>query len=165
MTRTVGDAGLLLDCLAASSPDPRDANSMHAPPWQKAAVQAHPPAAASWAATSSVDPLRPLAGLTVGLPAEFHVGGIDGDALAAWEAAAATLEGLGATLVPVSVPAVRCAAHSAHTKARAMSWEPRACAPAALPFPLHIITFAAVTKNAHSHSPTLPRPVTLHSSA
>jgi aspartyl-tRNA(Asn)/glutamyl-tRNA(Gln) amidotransferase subunit A len=47
---------------------------------------------------------RPLAGLRVGVPAEFFGAGVAGDVLAATRAALAQLHKLGATLVDVSLP-------------------------------------------------------------
>ncbi|ACY19231.1 Asp-tRNA(Asn)/Glu-tRNA(Gln) amidotransferase subunit GatA [Haliangium ochraceum] len=85
LTRTVEDAALLLELIAGL--DPRDASSIDAP------VPAYREALAEG-----------LAGRRIGLPDEYFRGGADAEVLAAVERAAEVFRGLGAELVPVSLP-------------------------------------------------------------
>ena len=90
MTKTVEDAALLMDVLAGH--DPLDATSLDVPP---------PRLAGCWA---GMDPARPLAGTTLGLPKEYFGDGLDAEVRALTEAAAKRAEALGATLREVSLP-------------------------------------------------------------
>jgi aspartyl-tRNA(Asn)/glutamyl-tRNA(Gln) amidotransferase subunit A len=89
-----------LDCAhllqAMSGFDERDATSAQRPvgDFVADATAARPQATAG----------RPLAGLRVGVPAEFFGAGVAGDVLAATRAALAQLHKLGSTLVDVSLP-------------------------------------------------------------
>ncbi len=85
MTRTVRDAALVLEAIAGH--DPKDATSLALPvPRYRDAVG------------------RGAAGLRVGVPAEYFVAGMDPVVEAAVRAALGVLEGLGATLVELSLP-------------------------------------------------------------
>ena len=90
MTKTVEDAALLMDVLAGH--DPLDATSLDVPP---------PRLAGCWA---GMDPARPLAGTTLGLPKEYFGDGLDAEVRALTEQAAKRAEALGATLREVSLP-------------------------------------------------------------
>ena len=90
MTKTVEDAALLMDVLAGH--DPLDATSLDVPP---------PRLAGCWA---GMDPAKPLAGTTLGLPKEYFGDGLDAEVRALTEAAAKRAEALGATLREVSLP-------------------------------------------------------------
>ena len=90
MTKTVEDAALLMDVLAGH--DPLDATSLDEPP---------PRLAGCWA---GMDPARPLAGMTLGLPKEYFGDGLDPEVRALTEQAAKRAEALGATLREVSLP-------------------------------------------------------------
>ena len=88
MARTVRDAALVLEAIAGH--DPRDATSLALPvPRYRDAVG------------------RGVAGLRVGVPSEYFVAGMDPAVEAAVRAALGVLEGLGATLVEVSLPHTR----------------------------------------------------------
>ncbi|HTL06355.1 MAG TPA: Asp-tRNA(Asn)/Glu-tRNA(Gln) amidotransferase subunit GatA [Gemmatimonadales bacterium] len=87
--RTVADAERVLAVIAG--PDPRDATTLPHPPLQPA------PAPAS------------LAGLTVGLPAEYFPADLDPGVRAGCDAAIARLRDLGARVVEVSLPHTRYA--------------------------------------------------------
>jgi len=93
--RTAEDCALLLDAMAGH--DPRDSTSIDRPKEDYRRSLAGPPA----------DPARPLAGLRIGLPEQYFGDGIDGDVAAAVDGALDALRRLGATTVPVSLPAVR----------------------------------------------------------
>ena len=93
--RTALDCALMLDAMAGH--DPRDSTSIDRPKESYHRALATPPA----------DPAQPLAGLRVGLPEQYFGDGIDGEVAAAVAAALETLRRLGATTVPVSLPAVR----------------------------------------------------------
>ena len=90
MTKTVEDAALLMDVLAGH--DPLDATSLDVPP---------PRLAGCWA---GMDPAKPLAGTTLGLPKEYFGDGLDAEVRALTEQAAKRAEALGATLREVSLP-------------------------------------------------------------
>ncbi len=90
MTKTVEDAALLMDVLAGH--DPLDATSLNVPP---------PRLAGCWA---GMDPAKPLAGTTLGMPREYFGDGLDAEVRALTEAAAKRAEALGATLREVSLP-------------------------------------------------------------
>lgn len=85
LTVTCEDAAIMLDAMAGF--DPRDSTSVDAPP---------PRAADSLGQT--------VAGLTIGLPAEFFGGGLDSAVAASVQAALAELEKAGARLVDVALP-------------------------------------------------------------
>ncbi len=94
MARSAEGCALLLS--AMSGYDERDATSAERPPQDyHAAMRAPRPGAT---------PGRPLAGLRVGLPAEFFPAGLSPDVEHAVRAALAEIERLGATLVDVSLP-------------------------------------------------------------
>jgi len=87
MATTTRGAALLLQAVAGK--DPLDSTSIDAPvPDYAAAIGAHPS----------------VAGLRVGIPREYFVEGLDADVEAAVRAAIAKLEGLGATVVEVTLP-------------------------------------------------------------
>jgi aspartyl-tRNA(Asn)/glutamyl-tRNA(Gln) amidotransferase subunit A len=90
--RTAQDCALLLTAMAGR--DERDSTSMDRPAEDYAAVLAQRPA----------EPARPLAGLKVGLPAEFFGDGVDADVARAVDAAVGGMRRLGATAVPVALP-------------------------------------------------------------
>jgi len=83
--RTVADVARLLGVLAG--PDPRDSTALTSP-------------VPDYLAALGGD----LAGLRVGVPEEYFVGGMEAAVEAAVRAALTQLEGLGATLVPLSLP-------------------------------------------------------------
>jgi aspartyl-tRNA(Asn)/glutamyl-tRNA(Gln) amidotransferase subunit A len=93
--RTALDCALLLDAMAGH--DPRDATSIDRPKEAYARALSAAPA----------DPSRPLAGVRVGLPEQYFGSGVDAGVAAAVEAALETLRRLGATTVPLSLPAVK----------------------------------------------------------
>lgn len=88
-SRTVRDAALLLHVITGK--DPHDATSLEVRP------------TAPW--VSAVDPSQ----MRVGLPEEYFGDGMDRRVRARVEAAIETLKGLGATLVPISLPHTRYA--------------------------------------------------------
>ncbi len=94
IARSAEDCALLLS--AMSGFDERDSTSAEQAPQDYHAAMLRPREGAS--------ALRPLAGLRIGLPAEFFPAGLSPDVEAAVRAALAELERLGATLVPVSLP-------------------------------------------------------------
>ena len=93
--QTAEDCALLLDAMAGH--DPRDSTSIDRPTEDYRRALATPPA----------DPARPLAGLRIGLPEQYFGDGIDGDVAAAVDGALEALRRLGATTVPLRLPAVR----------------------------------------------------------
>ncbi len=82
--RTVADAGRVLEVIAGS--DPRDATTVDAPPLVRE--------------TTPVS----LQGLRIGLPAEYFPSDLDAGVRAGVDRVAAALRGMGADLVPVSLP-------------------------------------------------------------
>ena len=88
--RTAQDCALLLNAMAGH--DPRDSTSLDRPREDYAR-----------------DLARPLAGLKIGLPAEYFGAGIDADVAAAIDGALAEFRKLGATTVPVALPNVKLA--------------------------------------------------------
>ncbi|WP_425256794.1 Asp-tRNA(Asn)/Glu-tRNA(Gln) amidotransferase subunit GatA [Rubrivivax sp. RP6-9] len=94
MARSAEDCALLLS--AMSGFDPRDATSAERAPQDFHAQMLGTRAGATAA--------QPLAGLRIGLPQEFFPDGLSADVAAAVRGALAALEGLGATLVDVSLP-------------------------------------------------------------
>jgi len=92
--RTAEDCALLLGAMAG--PDARDSTSVDRPVDDYAGSLAARPA----------DPSRPLAGLRVGLPAEFFGDGVDGEVARAVDAAVGELRRLGAQTVDVALPRV-----------------------------------------------------------
>jgi aspartyl-tRNA(Asn)/glutamyl-tRNA(Gln) amidotransferase subunit A len=103
IARTVEDAGALFEVVRGG--DGRDeacgvgvgAGGGGGP----RAAAAHPPPLPAAGA--------PLRGLRVGVPAEYHVAGMDAAALEWWEWGAAALAAAGAEVVPVSLPHTRLA--------------------------------------------------------
>ncbi|MFY7973711.1 MAG: Asp-tRNA(Asn)/Glu-tRNA(Gln) amidotransferase subunit GatA [Rubrivivax sp.] len=94
MARSAEDCALLLG--AMSGFDERDATSAERPPQDYRAQMLAPRDGASAS--------RPLAGLRIGLPAEFFPPALAADVNGALRGALAALEKLGATLVDVSLP-------------------------------------------------------------
>jgi aspartyl-tRNA(Asn)/glutamyl-tRNA(Gln) amidotransferase subunit A len=90
MARTARDCALLLNAMAGH--DARDSTSIERP-----------------AEDYARDLDRPLAGLKIGLPAEYFGAGVDAEVGAAVEAAVAALRRLGATTVDVALPNARLA--------------------------------------------------------
>ena len=88
--RTARDCALLLNAMAGH--DPRDSTSIERP------VEDY-----------TRDLERPLAGLRIGLPAEYFGPGVDAEVGAAIDAAVAELRRLGATTVDVALPNARLA--------------------------------------------------------
>jgi aspartyl-tRNA(Asn)/glutamyl-tRNA(Gln) amidotransferase subunit A len=102
---SAADCAALLTAMAGF--DARDATSLERPAEDYVAGLAAPPVPAGRgeAATAS----RPLAGLRVGVPAEYFGEGLAPDVERAVRAGLATLESLGAALVDVSLPRTRLA--------------------------------------------------------
>ena len=94
LARSAEDCALLLS--AMSGFDTRDATSAQRPPQDFTAQMRQPREVAS--------PGKPLAGLRIGLPAEFFPDTLAADVAVAVRSALAELEKLGATLVDVSLP-------------------------------------------------------------
>ncbi len=94
LARSAEDCALLLS--AMSGFDERDATSAQRPAQDYARLMQQAREGASAA--------RPLAGLRIGLPREFFPAALAGDVDGAVRAALAELEGLGATLLDVSLP-------------------------------------------------------------
>ncbi len=92
LARTVADAALVLDAVAG--PDARDSTCLPLP---------HPPCFSE--ALSSL-PASSLAGVKVGLPAEFRVQEMEASVVAAWDEGARLLRDAGAQVVPVSIPSI-----------------------------------------------------------
>ena len=88
--RSVMDCALALNAIAG--PDPRDATSVRREP-------------TAYTATLGQD----IKGLRLGVPEEYFVDGMDSGARKAVEEAVSTLEGLGASVRPVSLPTTRYA--------------------------------------------------------
>ena len=95
IARSAEECALLLG--AMSGFDPRDSTSLELPPEDFVAASAKPVTAA---ATESA----PLAGLRIGLPAEFFGEGLKSDVRRAVESGIEALGRLGAEAVPVSLP-------------------------------------------------------------
>lgn len=94
MARSAEDCALLLNVMSGF--DERDSTSTPRPPEDFAAAMRAPREGASGA--------KPLAGLRIGLPAEFFPAALAADVGGALRSALAELEKLGATLVDVSLP-------------------------------------------------------------
>jgi amidase len=88
MTRSVGDAAIVLEAIAGF--DDKDPSSLHSP--------------APTAAECLSNPQGNLAGMRIGYDPEFASEGMDAGVRVAIEQALTVLENLGASLVPVSVP-------------------------------------------------------------
>jgi aspartyl-tRNA(Asn)/glutamyl-tRNA(Gln) amidotransferase subunit A len=86
--RTAQDCALMLNAMAGH--DPRDSTSLDRPREDYAR-----------------DLGKPLAGLRIGMPAEYFGDGIDADVAAAIEGALAEFRKLGATTVPIALPNVK----------------------------------------------------------
>ncbi len=95
LARSAVDCAVALGAMTGF--DPRDSTSLELPPADFAATCVRPPGPA---ATDSA----PLAGLRIGVPAEFFGEGLAADVRAAVEAGIAALGRLGARVVPVSLP-------------------------------------------------------------
>ncbi len=95
MARSAADCALLLNAMAGF--DERDSTSL-----ERADEDYTRHLGKAWAAGG--DAGKPLAGLRIGLPAEYFGAGLADDVRAAIDAALKTYEALGATLVPVSLP-------------------------------------------------------------
>ncbi|MFT3800394.1 MAG: Asp-tRNA(Asn)/Glu-tRNA(Gln) amidotransferase subunit GatA [Burkholderiaceae bacterium] len=89
--RSAADCALLLDAMAGF--DPRDSTSLTEPDRED----------------FGRDLDKPLAGLRIGVPAEFFADGLDDDVRAAIDAAIAQLEALGATRREIRLPRTRLA--------------------------------------------------------
>jgi aspartyl-tRNA(Asn)/glutamyl-tRNA(Gln) amidotransferase subunit A len=89
MARTAKDCALMLQTIAGR--DPKDATSVDVP-------------VPDYLAGLSSDGPRPLAGLKLGVPKEYFGQGITAEVEQSVRAALKTLEGLGATLIEVSLP-------------------------------------------------------------
>lgn len=87
MTRSCGDAALLLDAVAG--PDPKDPNSLDLP-----------------APACAADPAGGVKGLRIGVPEAFYFERVEPEIAAAVRGALGRLEGLGATLVAVELPSM-----------------------------------------------------------
>ncbi|MEO5345665.1 MAG: Asp-tRNA(Asn)/Glu-tRNA(Gln) amidotransferase subunit GatA [Magnetococcus sp. YQC-9] len=85
MTRDCADAACLLQVMAGH--DPKDSTSIDAP------VPDY---------TAALD--RPIQGMRIGLPEEYFTAGLHPESRAAIEAAIEIYRGLGATIVPISLP-------------------------------------------------------------
>ena len=90
MGRTVADCALVLSVIAGH--DPRDATSVNREPKDYAAALG-----------------QDIKGLRLGVPEEYFVDGMDPGTRKAIEEAVSTLEGLGASVRPVSLPTTRYA--------------------------------------------------------
>ncbi len=90
MTKTVEDAALLMNVI--SGKDPMDATSLD--------VEV-PDYTTAWA---GADPEKPLAGMTLGIPAEYYGEGLDPEVRALIDEAKARAVAMGATLKEVSLP-------------------------------------------------------------
>ena len=93
--QTAHDLALLLNAMAGH--DPRDATSLDRPREDYART------------IVAEDGAKPLAGLRIGLPAEYFGAGTDPDVATAVGAALALLRALGATTVDIALPNVRLA--------------------------------------------------------
>ncbi len=91
LARSAADCALLLDAMAGF--DPRDSTSLPAPDRED----------------FGRDLDKPLAGLRIGVPAEFFGDGLDDDVRAAIDAAIAQLEALGAARREIHLPRTRLA--------------------------------------------------------
>jgi len=91
--RTAEDCALLLQTMAGH--DPRDSTSIDRPREDYARWLREPRSG------------KPLAGVRIGLPKEFRGDGVDAEVAGAVEAAIAELQTLGATLKPITLPAVK----------------------------------------------------------
>ena len=110
ITRTVGDAALMLDVLATTSPDSMDATSVTTPPPPGGylPVGYRPPGHdGGGQGGQGGQGSQWLKGLRVGIPREYHVEELHGSTVAAWEEAAAAMADAGAEVSTVSVPMVR----------------------------------------------------------
>jgi aspartyl-tRNA(Asn)/glutamyl-tRNA(Gln) amidotransferase subunit A len=97
--RTAEDCALLLAAMAGH--DARDSTSLARPVDDYLrGVRERPP---------GHDAARPLAGLSIGLPAEYFAGGVDPEVAAAIDAAVTALRALGATTVAIGLPNVNLA--------------------------------------------------------
>ncbi|MFN9771248.1 MAG: Asp-tRNA(Asn)/Glu-tRNA(Gln) amidotransferase subunit GatA, partial [Burkholderiales bacterium] len=102
---SAADCAALLTAMAGF--DARDATSLERPAEDYVAGMAAPPVPAGRGEAPTAS--RPLAGLRVGVPAEYFGEGLAPDVERAVRAGLATLESLGAVLVDVSLPRTRLA--------------------------------------------------------
>lgn len=103
MSRSVGDAALLLDCLASSTPDKRDSMSNMTPPHSFSTSDSF--LQTVFDVTDGKKDL-PLSGMVVGIPKEFSVEGLHESGRSAWIHSMQLLEEQGAEVVTVSIPSV-----------------------------------------------------------
>jgi aspartyl-tRNA(Asn)/glutamyl-tRNA(Gln) amidotransferase subunit A len=89
LTRTVRDAALVLAAVAG---------------YDRADPSTVPVPLGDYVAAADAGAAGAVTGLRVGVPTNYFTEGVDGEVAAATSAAAAALEGLGVTLVPVEVP-------------------------------------------------------------
>ena len=93
LARTAEDCALLLNAMAGH--DPRDSTSVDRPPedYTRLALESRG--------------AKPLAGVRVGIPKEYFGDGVDAEVAAAIDAARVELRALGATEIPLTLPAVK----------------------------------------------------------
>ena len=91
--RTAEDCALMLNAMAGH--DPRDSTSIDRPSEDYTRLLRESRGA------------KPLAGVRIGLPAQYRGEGIEGEVAAAIESAVRELENLGATVKPIELPAVK----------------------------------------------------------
>lgn len=104
---TVSDAALLLRTIAGGDPLDATCSSSQVPDYVEAALAAHAATYVGAVVKSAV--AGPLAGIVVGVPAEYFPSDLDADVRAACNAALDRLRSLGATLRQVSLPHTRYA--------------------------------------------------------
>jgi aspartyl-tRNA(Asn)/glutamyl-tRNA(Gln) amidotransferase subunit A len=92
---TAEDCALMLTAMAGH--DPRDSTSLDRPREDYASALRHAPA----------DPARPLAGVRIGVPAQYVGEGVDVEVASAIARALDTLRTLGASVVDIDLPAVK----------------------------------------------------------
>lgn len=98
LARSVADAALVLDCIAG--PDDHDSTSLPAPP------AGTPTFSAALPAQGEAPDLR---GVTVGVPVQYHVDGLDAGVVQWWSRGVEWLRDAGARVVEVSLPSTEAA--------------------------------------------------------